>query len=85
MTLRCDHCRGQLGAGVQRYWHMRFCSAVCMQAYQRRLKESTRRKIRRLDWPAQLSREIACPGGSGVVTGIVRPWPDRSAAKRALG
>jgi len=49
MTLRCDHCRGQLAAGVHRYWHMRFCSPACVAAYQERLAEHTKTKIRRLD------------------------------------
>jgi hypothetical protein len=50
--LRCDHCRGKLGLGVQRYWHMRFCSSACVAAYQQRLDEETKVKIRRLDLPA---------------------------------
>lgn len=49
MMLRCDHCREKLGDRVQHYWHMRFCSEACMQAYQHRLKDETRAKIRRLD------------------------------------
>lgn len=50
MTLRCDHCRKQLGLTVHRYWHMRFCSAVCMKSYQHRLGGDTRTKISRLDF-----------------------------------
>jgi hypothetical protein len=46
---RCDHCRRQLGPGVHRYWHMGFCSTACMTAYQQRLAEETKIKIRRLD------------------------------------
>jgi len=49
MTLHCDHCRGKLGPGAQRYWRMRFCSQACKQAYQQRLDQSTRDKIGRLD------------------------------------
>jgi hypothetical protein len=48
MTLRCDHCRRPLGALVRHYWHMRFCSAVCMQAYQGRLADVTKEKIAKL-------------------------------------
>jgi hypothetical protein len=53
MTLRCDHCRQPLGVVVYYYWRMRFCSAACQQAYERRLKEDTRAKIRRLDGARQ--------------------------------
>jgi hypothetical protein len=45
MTLRCDHCRRPLGIMVRRYWHMRFCSAACVGAYQRRLHDDTKQKI----------------------------------------
>ena len=45
MTVRCDHCRRPLGIMVRRYWHMRFCSAACVQAYQRRLHDDTKQKI----------------------------------------
>jgi len=48
MTLRCDHCRRPLGLMVRRYWHMRFCSAGCVQAYQQRLQDATKDKIARL-------------------------------------
>jgi hypothetical protein len=48
MTMRCDHCRRPLGLIVRRYWHMRFCSAGCMQAYQRRLNDDTKEKIAKL-------------------------------------
>ena len=50
MTLRCDHCRKQLGLIVHRYWHMRFCSTVCMKSYQHRLGDETKMKIGRLDF-----------------------------------
>jgi hypothetical protein len=49
MTLRCDHCRAGLGAPIHRFWQMRFCSAACMAAYQERLADGTRMKIRRLE------------------------------------
>jgi hypothetical protein len=45
MSLRCDHCRRPLGVVVRRYWRMRFCSAACVQAYQRRLQDQTKQKI----------------------------------------
>ena len=48
-TLRCDHCRRELGCGVHRYWGMQFCSSACMTAYQQRLAPETRVKISRLD------------------------------------
>jgi hypothetical protein len=47
--MRCDHCRGRLGLRAERYWHMRFCSPACVAAYQRRLDDTTRLKIDRLD------------------------------------
>jgi hypothetical protein len=49
MTSRCDHCRRELGLSAHRYWRMRFCSQACKRAYQRRLDQSTRDKISRLD------------------------------------
>jgi hypothetical protein len=48
MTVRCDHCRRPLGVLVRRYWHMRFCSAACVQAYQRRLQDGTKQKIAKI-------------------------------------
>jgi hypothetical protein len=48
-SIRCDHCRAQLGSRVHRYWHMRFCSSACMSAYRERLSPDTQRKIVRLD------------------------------------
>jgi hypothetical protein len=44
-SLCCDHCRGKLRFRVHRYWHMRFCSATCMNAYQQRLSPDTQQKI----------------------------------------
>jgi hypothetical protein len=52
MTIRCDHCRGSLGLIIHRYWRMRFCSAACKDAYQQRLNDVTKAKIRRLDGAA---------------------------------
>src|SRR5438067_1694748 len=43
--LPCDHCRGQVGVIVQRYWRMRFCSTACMNEYQQRLSTETQLKI----------------------------------------
>jgi hypothetical protein len=48
-TLRCDHCRGELGHGPRRYWHMQFCSSACVTAYQQRLAPETKEKILGLD------------------------------------
>jgi hypothetical protein len=48
VTVRCDHCRRPLGVIVRRYWHMRFCSAACVQAYQRRLGDDTKQKIAKI-------------------------------------
>jgi hypothetical protein len=49
MTIRCDHCRRSLGLIAQRYWRMQFCSADCVEAYQRRLDDGTKAKLRHLD------------------------------------
>lgn len=49
MTLHCDHCRGKLGGLAHRYWQMRFCSTACTAAYQARLADGTRAKIKRLE------------------------------------
>jgi hypothetical protein len=48
-ALRCDHCRGEFRVSAERYWHMQFCSSVCMTAYQQRLAPETKLKIYRLD------------------------------------
>jgi hypothetical protein len=45
---KCDYCRGPLGLIAHRYWLMRFCSKAHKKAYQRRLAEETRAKIRHL-------------------------------------
>ena len=50
MSLRCDHCRQQMGLIVYRYWQMRFCSTPCKDAYQHRLSEETKVKIGHLDF-----------------------------------
>ena len=34
--MRCDHCRKSFGLIFHRYFRMRFCSADCLEAYQRR-------------------------------------------------
>ena len=45
---RCDHCRAKLR--VQHYyWRIRFCSANCVAAYQKRLSKGTQAKIVKLD------------------------------------
>jgi hypothetical protein len=48
-TLRCDYCRRILCGHVHRCWNMRFCSVVCVIAYQQQLSEETKAKLRRLD------------------------------------
>jgi len=48
-SLRCDHCRRPLESEVTRYWHMKFCSVLCMGAYRRRLSPGTDKKIEKLD------------------------------------
>jgi hypothetical protein len=45
---KCDYCRGALGLIAPRYWGMRFCSKAHKKAYQHRLAEGTRTKIRHL-------------------------------------
>jgi hypothetical protein len=47
--MRCDHCRKSFGLILYRYFRMRFCSADCLDAYQRRLDELTMIKIQHLD------------------------------------
>jgi hypothetical protein len=48
-TVRCDHCREEIGLNVYRYWHMHFCSSACMTEYQRRLAPETKVKISQLE------------------------------------
>ena len=45
---KCDYCRGPVGPVAPRYWRMRFCSKAHKKAYQRRLTDGTRAKIRHL-------------------------------------
>jgi hypothetical protein len=48
-SLRCDHCRQSFGLILHRYFRMRFCTADCLDAYQRRLDELTMVKIQHTD------------------------------------
>jgi hypothetical protein len=57
---KCDYCRGPLGLVTSRYWRMRFCSKAHKKAYQSRLAEMTRAKIRHL---AYLSHDSPVSGG----------------------
>ena len=43
--MRCDHCRKSFGLILHRYFRMRFCSADCLDAYQRRLDDLTMMEI----------------------------------------
>jgi len=52
--MRCDHCRRSFGLILHRYFRMRFCSADCLSAYQRRLDGLTMIKIRSLELPEAL-------------------------------
>jgi hypothetical protein len=61
-TSRCDHCREELRL-VARYWHMQFCSAACMTAYQQRLAPETTVKICGLDFLPSEDR----PSGSNLL------------------
>jgi hypothetical protein len=69
MTLRCDHCRGDLGMCVERYCQMRFCSPACTAAYRERLADGTKIKIGHLtargqpQMPGRLSVRAGNPGG----------------------
>jgi hypothetical protein len=46
---RCDHCGGNLGLIVDRYYRMRFCCKAHTSAYKQRLTMETRAKIRQLE------------------------------------
>jgi len=70
MSLRCDHCRRPLGVMVRRYWHMRFCSAACVRAYQRRLHDDTKQKIAKIR-------------DADSVAANSRAWPERLFGPRA--
>jgi hypothetical protein len=54
--MRCDQCRKSFGLILHRYFRMRFCSADCLSAYQRRLADLTLIKIRSLERPRALPR-----------------------------
>jgi hypothetical protein len=58
---KCDYCRGPLGLVTSRYWGMRFCSKAHKKAYQHRLAEVTRAKIRHLALPLPLRRLESSP------------------------
>lgn len=73
MTLRCDHCRGNLGLIVHRYWHMRYCSAACTEAYRQRLQDDTKANIRRFDCAARENPPIISRVfGSRALAGVTR-------------
>jgi hypothetical protein len=55
---KCDYCRGPLGLIAARYWGMRFCSKAHKKAYQRRLAEVTRAKIRHLVYPPTAAKRV---------------------------
>jgi hypothetical protein len=63
MTIKCDYCRDPLGLNVHRYWRMRYCSAACVAAYQRRLAEDTVGKIHCLDSQLDDFRNLAASRG----------------------
>jgi hypothetical protein len=44
----CNHCHGQLGLIVHRKWMLRFCSKSCKKAYEHKLQEERRAKLRHL-------------------------------------
>ena len=46
--MRCDQCRKSFGLILHRYYRMRFCSADCLEAYQRRLDDLTITRIQHL-------------------------------------
>lgn len=69
MTIRCDYCRGKFGLIVHRYWHMRFCSTACTQAYQQRLLDETKAKIRDL---ADAAVAKPAPLGLRLIAGATR-------------
>jgi hypothetical protein len=76
MTVRCDHCRRELGLGVHRYWRMCFCSQNCMTAYQKRLTQETKTKIRHLEISRYSARSGGHPplwGGIGVCCSFSSP------------
>ena len=45
---RCNQCHGQLGLIVHRTWMLRFCSKSCKKAYELKLQEERRAKLRHL-------------------------------------
>jgi hypothetical protein len=49
---RCNHCNGQLGLIVHRKWMLRFCSKSCKKAYEHKLQEERRAKLRHLEFLA---------------------------------
>ena len=50
-SMRCDHCRKSFGLILNRHFRMRFCSADCLSAYQRRLDDLTMIRIQTLEQP----------------------------------
>ena len=73
MTMRCDHCREELGLTARHYWRMRFCSEACKCAYRRRLAAATRDKISQLDGVKCIApRTIGDPLGSRSRTAFSR-------------
>ena len=56
---RCNHCHGQLGLIVHRKWMLRFCSKSCKKAYEHKLQEARRPKLRHLAFLAPGGRRAA--------------------------
>ena len=71
--MRCDHCRKSFGLIIHRFWRMRFCSADCLTAYQRRLDKETIAKVRWLDFSARRPRS----GFRAMVTVCPRLHPSK--------
>jgi hypothetical protein len=49
----CNHCNGQLGLIVRRKRMLRFCSKACKKAYEHKLDEERRAKLRHLAFLAR--------------------------------
>ena len=61
----CNHCHGQLGLIVHRKWMLRFCSKSCKKAYEHKLKEERRAKLRHLAFLAPGAETSSLDKGCG--------------------
>jgi hypothetical protein len=65
---RCNHCDGPLGLVLQRKGLLRFCSKRCKKAYEQKLEEERRAKLRHLAFLAPRSTDELSGWAAGITS-----------------